>query len=129
TISLEGAVNEVAKYIMKPDGWLKVSDEQLAEVAAVEKWPRMFELLGACREKREPREPVIGETGDVCDRAISIEERILALREAGEIVAASDGRRWIHNDFELARQACAELYVLCELLPETLAALKARTAY
>jgi hypothetical protein len=135
TISFDGAINEVAKYIIKPAGWLKVPAEQLVEVAAVEKWPRMFELLGECREKREQRAAaVIVKPADVCDRSVSIANRITALCEAGDIVTHAEARRhdapwWAGNDFALARQARAELYVLSELQPETLAALKARTTY
>ncbi len=51
TISGEGAINEVAKYVTKSESWLKVPDAQLVEIASIERWPRMFELLGECRDR------------------------------------------------------------------------------
>jgi hypothetical protein len=62
-ISIDAAVNEVAKYITKADSFLSIPDDQLIEVAAVRRWSRMFEVLGDCRKRRatqgdaEGREP------------------------------------------------------------------------
>jgi hypothetical protein len=49
---LKGAVQEVCKYITKSDSWEKIPEEDLIEVAAVERFPRMFELLGSFRTQR-----------------------------------------------------------------------------
>jgi hypothetical protein len=47
---LEKAVQETTKYLTKSESWLKVAGSDLVEMAEVERWPRMFELLGAARE-------------------------------------------------------------------------------
>lgn len=49
-ISEEAAIQEVIKYVTKPDSWLKMPDKQLLECAQIKKWPRMFELFGCVRE-------------------------------------------------------------------------------
>jgi hypothetical protein len=56
TITLDGAIAEVCKYMTKAESWLKVPDEQLLEVASVQRWGRMIELLGECREITERAE-------------------------------------------------------------------------
>jgi hypothetical protein len=56
-VSWEDALLEVTKYITKPSDYL-TPDEQgrtipqnvLLELCEVRRWPRMFELLGRCRE-------------------------------------------------------------------------------
>lgn len=56
-IGWEDALLEVTKYVTKPSDYLK-PDEQgrtiprsvLLELCEVRRWPRMFELLGRCRE-------------------------------------------------------------------------------
>ncbi len=55
TISMEGAIEEVCKYLTKSESWLEVPDDQLVEVASIGRWGRMIELLGDCREARAPR--------------------------------------------------------------------------
>lgn len=42
----EKAIQEVCKYITKSDSWIKMQPENLAEVALVKRWNRMFELFG-----------------------------------------------------------------------------------
>lgn len=64
SVTLDDALNEVTKYITKPSEFLASKDgrriprEALIELCEVERWPRMFELLGRCREaakgKRRP---------------------------------------------------------------------------
>jgi hypothetical protein len=49
-INREGAVSEVCKYITKADSFLSIPEDQLIDVAGVRRWPRMFEVLGCCRE-------------------------------------------------------------------------------
>ncbi len=53
-ISLNGAFNEVCKYITKCESWLKVPESQLVAIASVKRWPRMFELLKECRGGGQP---------------------------------------------------------------------------
>jgi hypothetical protein len=55
TITLDGAVEEVCKYMTKSESWLKIPDDQLVEAASVGRWGRQVELLGECREPRALR--------------------------------------------------------------------------
>jgi len=57
-VSWEDALAEVTKYVTKPSDFLKrdaqgrqVPREVLLEICEVRRWPRMFELLGRCRER------------------------------------------------------------------------------
>ncbi len=43
---LPGIVFEVAKYLTKSDSWQKLKSEDLAEVALIHRWNRMFECFG-----------------------------------------------------------------------------------
>jgi len=52
-ITLESALQETCKYLTKSESWDKISDSQIVKIAEVERWPRMFELLGAARIKRD----------------------------------------------------------------------------
>ncbi len=49
TISLEGAIIEACKYVTKNDSWLKIPESELLAIANIKRWPRMFELIGDCR--------------------------------------------------------------------------------
>lgn len=49
SVTLEKAVQETTKYLTKSESWDKIPDSQLVKVAEVERWPRMFELLGKAR--------------------------------------------------------------------------------
>lgn len=48
--SLEGAINEVAKYITKSDSWAKVRQSDLLDIIRIRRFPRMFELFGTFKE-------------------------------------------------------------------------------
>jgi hypothetical protein len=50
SVSLEDAIQEVCKYVTKPGTWDSMSDVHLVEAATVERWGRLFEVFGACRE-------------------------------------------------------------------------------
>lgn len=116
----EGVLSEVAKYITKSESWLSIPDEQLVEIASVERWPRMFELLGECRaaaSRSSAATSAIGEGADAC-RRISFEERIEALEQGGSL-----------EDAQLALEARWELYALHKVNLETRAAVEARTRY
>jgi hypothetical protein len=159
TISVEGAINEVAKYVTKSESWLKVPDAQLVEIASIERWPRMFELLGECREKRTPaqiaadkskregkklRKEFLSEVENKRD-AISTGERLAALEAGAEVltekrlmVVADEFVEYDHvvfDDLQFYEQARAEVRSFGslgfggELSPATLAKLKERTAY
>jgi hypothetical protein len=47
--SLEGAIDEICKYVTKPGVWWELPDDQLSEIVKVKRWPRRFELLGVMR--------------------------------------------------------------------------------
>jgi hypothetical protein len=50
--ALKGAVQEVCKYVTKSDSWEKISEEDLLDIAKIERFPRMFELFGFFRTQR-----------------------------------------------------------------------------
>ncbi len=152
-ITGEGAINEVAKYVTKSESWLKVPDAQLIEIASIERWPRMFELLGECREQRTPaqiadakalrlyRERAAQWRAHLAERraSISLDERLEALESGAEIKTE---KRWtvedgelvefdaeVINDVKLYKEARWQLRRMWELDPPTRAAVEARTAY
>lgn len=49
---LKGAIQEVCKYVTKSDSWSKVPEKDLIEIASIERFPRMFELIGSFRTQR-----------------------------------------------------------------------------
>jgi len=58
-VSWEDALAEVTKYVTKPSDYLKPDElgrkiprSVLLDICEVRRWPRMFELLGRCREPR-----------------------------------------------------------------------------
>lgn len=78
--SLDRAVLEVGKYLTKCTSWSRLPSAQLLDMAAIVRWPRMFELGGACRapidwaardERRRQKEWVESQAalhGDYFDR-------------------------------------------------------------
>ncbi|HEY0428707.1 MAG TPA: protein rep [Pyrinomonadaceae bacterium] len=46
----ERAILELCKYITKTTDWAKIPQAQLAEIATVKRFPRMFEVYGICKE-------------------------------------------------------------------------------
>lgn len=52
SIALDDAISECVKYVTKPDDYAALSADTLMELLEVSRWPRMFELLGACRAPR-----------------------------------------------------------------------------
>lgn len=62
-VSWEDALAEVTKYVTKPSDFLKPDElgrkiprSVLLDICEVRRWPRMFELLGRCREPRKGRQ-------------------------------------------------------------------------
>lgn len=58
-ITWEDALSEVTKYVTKPSDFIqpdasgrKIPREVLIELCEVRRWPRMFELLGRCRNEK-----------------------------------------------------------------------------
>ena len=69
-VDLEDALQETLKYITKPDDWDalvkagQVGRDLLLELEEIERWPRMFELLGKAREvKARPSDSAAAEGG------------------------------------------------------------------
>jgi hypothetical protein len=50
----ERSIHEVCKYITKSDSWYKMPPEDLADIALIRRWHRMFELIGSFREANNP---------------------------------------------------------------------------
>lgn len=63
TIAWEDALNETTKYVTKPADFLKLKDgrriqrQVLLDICEVRRWPRMFELLGRCRDASHKARP------------------------------------------------------------------------
>ncbi len=154
SVTPEYAIREVTKYITKCESWLNIPAAQLVEIASIERWPRMFELLGDCRQKRsdEEREKekyrcqvrdtfnVWRESVAARREGITVDERIAALISGAEIkterkmIELENGRLLTRevetlNDFQLYRDATEEYLKTGAVAPATLDALKARTAY
>jgi hypothetical protein len=49
---LKGAIQEVCKYVTKSNSWEKISEEDLLDIAKIERFPRMFELFRFFRTQR-----------------------------------------------------------------------------
>jgi hypothetical protein len=55
--SKDRAILELCKYFTKSESWSKIPPEQLADIAAIERFPRMFELFGVCKETAKGMKP------------------------------------------------------------------------
>jgi hypothetical protein len=53
TIPLDAAIIEACKYITKFESWLTIPESELLDIANIKRWPRMFELIGECRQSRD----------------------------------------------------------------------------
>jgi hypothetical protein len=117
-ISAEAAINEVAKYLTKSESWDKIPESQLVEVASLERWPRMFELLGECRAPAKPRPVTSVPAVASPDETVTVDERLAALHDEGT-----------KQSMALWLQARAEMGVLLSLQKETLDLINHSTAY
>jgi hypothetical protein len=127
TISEEGAIFEVCKYMVKGSEFSKVPASQLLEVERTLRGRRMVELWGDLNNRKgsEGGARVKRESDAIAGHAApTIEDRLNALYGNAEV----DHARGI-DDMALWQQARGELYVCLELEPETSAALLTRTAY
>jgi hypothetical protein len=52
------AVLELCKYLTKSESWSRIPPEQLADIATVERFPRMFEVFGACKTTAKQLLPI-----------------------------------------------------------------------
>jgi hypothetical protein len=55
SVSIEKAILETAKYLTKYESWKDVQDSDLVEMAEIERWGRMFEVLGFGRAGRHEK--------------------------------------------------------------------------
>lgn len=51
------AILELCKYFTKSESWSKIPPEQLADIATIERFPRMFETFGVCKETAKGMNP------------------------------------------------------------------------
>lgn len=117
-ISDDSAVLEVAKYITKSESWDKVPASQLVEVASMDRWPRMFELLGACRAPSKPKVSRELEAADTPSApGVTMEDRLYELQNGNE------------SEHRLCMEARAQLFILGEIDPLTLMRVLEITAY
>jgi hypothetical protein len=48
-VSRKKVISELCKYATKPQDWEDVAIEDIAEIAGLERFPRMFDLTGSCK--------------------------------------------------------------------------------
>jgi hypothetical protein len=65
-ISREKVIAELCKYATKPQDWDNVRIEDIAEIVKLERFPRMFEVLGICKTiakaiRPKPRQNAVNE--------------------------------------------------------------------
>ncbi len=56
----ESAIMETAAYMCKYESWKEISDKDLLRIAEIERWGRMFEVLGAGRESYDESKEIDG---------------------------------------------------------------------
>jgi hypothetical protein len=96
TISWDDALSEVTKYVTKPADFLKpnlagqrISREVLLEICEVRRWPRMFELLGRCRDALKKARP-----SDLAAAAQAALDSIHRAYLTGEVPKIPEGMGW-----------------------------------
>jgi hypothetical protein len=52
------AILELCKYFTKNESWSKIPSEQLADIASIERFPRMFETFGVCKATANSLHPI-----------------------------------------------------------------------
>lgn len=55
------AILELCKYFTKSESWSKIPPDQLADIATIERFPRMFEVFGVCKETAKGMKPTQSE--------------------------------------------------------------------
>jgi hypothetical protein len=70
-ISREKVIAELCKYATKPQDWDNVPIEDIEEIVELERFPRMFEVLGSCKAiakaiRPKPRQNVVNEQDNYC---------------------------------------------------------------
>jgi hypothetical protein len=69
-ISREKVIAELCKYATKPQDWDDVPLEDIAEIAALKRFPRMFDLTGSCKAiakgiRRKPQQNTVNSLENV----------------------------------------------------------------
>lgn len=95
-IGWEDALNETTKYITKPADFLKrddrgrrVSRETLLDICEVRRWPRMFELLGRCRNASHA-----AKRSNLAEAALAALQSIHRAYSTGELPNLPDSVGW-----------------------------------
>jgi hypothetical protein len=103
--SKDRAILELCKYITKSDSWAKIPPEQLADIAAVERFPRMFETFGACKETAKGMMPnqaekTLTEAANAENESVNqsvnvnkdayLDEKKITVRNSGDVNNESD---------------------------------------
>ncbi len=53
----EKAILEICKYVTKSTDWAKIPPAQLADIASIKRFPRMFEFYGVCKDRANEIRP------------------------------------------------------------------------
>ena len=97
---LEGSIQEVCKYLTKSDSWRKLRSRDIAEVALIPRWYRMFELFGCLNNRigsRKATADVVETSASPKGDATSDSSTIVhtePLIDAGSVADTDDWRRF-----------------------------------
>lgn len=100
------AIEEVSKYITKPEDFTELSEAgswRLLETCEVERWPRMFELLGAARSSA--RRAASLDTSCISALREELSDLLTQGREEDEPLQAAEDE---HPTLKSLRSRCAE---------------------
>jgi hypothetical protein len=105
SISYQDAISEVLKYVSKSEDWFNVPDAQLVQSATVKRWPRMFELCGACKPSTQNEtinvesEPSASfNTPCLSAAPEKLETGSVRENESGESETYIDGAGWVASE-------------------------------
>ncbi len=90
-ISREKVVSELCKYATKPQDWDNVRIEDIAEIAELERFPRMFEVLGICKTVAKEIRPKPSQN------AVNSPESII--NEKDNYYSNLDAKTYVHTNF------------------------------
>jgi hypothetical protein len=105
TVTLAYALNEVLKYVTKSEEWVNLPDQELVAAATIKRWPRMFEVVGACKPSTEKETVNIGNNNSASldTPYLSAAENFLVTgsvreNEVGESETYIDGAGWVASE-------------------------------
>jgi hypothetical protein len=90
-ISREEVVSELCKYATKPQDWDDVRIEDIEEIAKLERFPRMFEVLGICKTVAKEIRPK--------PRQIPINSRENVINEGDNYYSNLNAKTYVHTNF------------------------------